>query len=120
MTEDELRTFLDAKLYEIGSALMEYYDCCGIRGATCKAFKDQNLCCYNGMFGKGLCPHWQDNECKNPNCDCKLWICKTARVTTEQKCVDGLVLLEQFGKLFGIVREPLIGRNYSGADRQPK
>lgn len=119
MTEQEIIRFLDQKLYEIGVVLMEYYDCCGIRGSACKA-GDPNPCCINSQFGKGLCPFWMHNKCQFENCDCKLWICNTAAASTDPKAVEALKLLEQIGKLYGIVRAPLIGERYSGADRQPK
>lgn len=119
MIEADLVRFLDRKLYEIGSAMMAYYDCCGFNGDACKA-RDPSPCCVNTIFGKGLCPHSSNRKCTFDNCDCKLWLCQTAINTTDPKCVEGLLLLEKFGKLYGIVRDPLIGHPYSGADKQPK
>lgn len=60
-----------------------------------------------------------DDKCQFDNPDCKLWICNTAIKTTDPKCVEALKFLEQFCQLYGLVRHPLIGEGYSGADRQP-
>lgn len=120
MGEQELTRLLDQKLCEIGAALLDYYNCCGIDGATCKAYPEQNLCCYNGGFGRGLCPYWQDDHCQHLNAGCRLWVCRTAIASTDPKCIEGLKLLEQFAYLFGLTRPPLIGHPYVGADRQPK
>ncbi len=119
MNELDLHLFLSQKLAEMASAMMQYYDCCGIKMATCKA-GDPNPCCLNSQFGKGLCPFWMHGKCQFENCDCRLWICNTAIETTDPKCVEALKLLEQFAKLYGLVRTPLIGERYSGADRQPQ
>jgi len=118
MTSSDLRSFLDKKLYEIGDALMEYYDCCHLDGDHCKAGK--NMCCVNGVYGPGLCPHWRDNQCQNPNADCKLWICETAIRSVDERCVKSLILLQHFASLYDLVRTPMIGMPYSGADRQPE
>lgn len=120
MTEIELIKFLDDKLCEIAEVMMSYYDCCGIRGSSCKG-GDPNPCCTGRtMFGNG-CPFQKaDGGCGNRNCACKLWICKTAIDTTDPKCVEGLKILEKFAELYGLTRPPLIGRPYSGADKQAK
>lgn len=118
MTEQEFVRFLDQKLIEIGRAMMEHYNPCDLKGQACRA-GDPNPCCVNSQFGRGVCPFWFE-ECRFINCDCKLWICKTAVNATDPRCVEALLLLEQVGKLYGLVRTPLIGQNYSGADRQPK
>ena len=118
MTESDLRALLDKHLYAIGELLMEYYDCCHIEGDQCRAGK--NMCCVNSVFGEGLCPHWRDNACQNPNADCKLWICQTAIKNTDERCIKSLILLEQFAGLYGLLRAPIIGLPYSGADRQPE
>lgn len=117
MTESELRDLIGKKMYEIGDALMEYYDCCGIRGSSCKAGEENPCCTGRTIFGNG-CPFMIANSCHNPNCDCKLWLCATAIATTDPKCVETLKLLEQIGILYGVVRPPLIGQPYSGADRR--
>ena len=115
MTEDELLAFLDHKLWEIGDALMKYYDPCNMHGSSCKA-GDPNPCCVYTRFDKNLCPYL-DNGCKNPNAWCVLWICKTAIKTTDPRCIEALTLLEHFGNLYNIVGKPMIGQAYVGADR---
>src|SRR3990167_3801292 len=119
ITENDLKLFLNEKLCELADVMMTYYDCCHLRGSSCKA-GDPNPCCKNSQFGKGLCPFWKNNRCNFRNCDCRLWLCETAVKTTDPVCVEGLKLLEQFAKLYGLVRTPLIGERYSGADKQPK
>lgn len=116
MTEPDLVLFLNQKLIEIAGAMMEFYSPCDLHGSSCRA-GDPNPCCINSQFRKGLCPFWM-NGCEFKNCDCKLWICETAIKTTDPKCVEALILLEQFGRLYGLVREPLIGDPYIGADKQ--
>lgn len=118
MTEAELMVVIEKKLYEIADAMMEYYDCCKIRGSSCRAFEN-NLCCNHTVFGPGLCKFMVDDECHFPNSACRLWICKTAIESTDDKCVEGLKLLEQFALLYGLTTKPLIGHPYSGADKQP-
>jgi hypothetical protein len=115
MTEEELKQFLDHKLWEIGDALMRYYDPCNMRVSSCKV-GDPNPCCVYTRFRKELC-QYQDNGCQYPNAMCVLWLCKTAIQTTDPKCVEGLMMLEHFGNLFGIVGKPMIGQAYVGADR---
>ena len=116
MTETELHLYLNQKLVEIADAMLTYYDACGIQGNACKG-GDPNPCCVNTIFGKGVCPFWHGG-CQFRNASCKLWLCKTAIATTDPKCVEGLKLLSQFGELYGIVRRPLIGHPYVGADKQ--
>lgn len=119
MNDHHLTHFIELKLIEIGRAMMEYYDCCHLDGDSCKAGQP-NLCCYHTVFGGDLCPHRIDGECANVNSDCTLWLCKTAIQSTDPKCVEGLKLLEQFGMLYGLVRKPLIGQPYSGADKNKR
>ncbi len=119
MTEQELIILLNEKLCDIADALMCYYDCCSIKDSACKV-ADPNPCCINSQFGKGLCPFWINNRCNFRHADCKLWICETAIKTTNPKCIEALKFLEQFARLYGIIRIPLIGESYAGADRQPK
>jgi len=117
MIESELKQFLDLKLYEIGNALMEYYDPCQMNENSC-IVNNPNTCCIHTRFGNGLCLY-QNNGCHNPNAWCKLWICRTAIQATDPKLVEGLTLLQHFGNLYGIVGRPMIGQAYVGADRPP-
>ncbi len=114
MTEEELKQLLESKLYEMADAMMLFYDPCHIEGGACKA-GDPNPCCKHTRFGDP-CP-FLDHGCHNPNAWCRLWICRTAIASTNPKCVEGLTLLEHFGNLFDIVRKPMIGQAYVGADR---
>ena len=116
MNEDDFIAFLERELFKIADAMVVYYDCCNIRGSSCKV-GDPNPCCIRTRFGEGLCPYLTDNQCQNPNASCRLWLCKTAIATTDPKCVEGLTLLEHFGNLYGIVNKPMIGQPYVGADR---
>lgn len=116
MTEQDLVLFLNQKLIEIAGAMMEFYSPCDLHGSACRA-GDPNPCCVNSQYGPGLCPFWRE-RCTFLNCDCRLWICGTAAAAVDPKCVEALKLLEQFGRLYGLVREPLIGDPYIGADRQ--
>lgn len=118
MTETDLQIFMDLKLSEIADTLMAYYNPCDIKGSSCRA-GDPNPCCHNTTYGKGTC-WFLRNGCCAPNAHCKLWLCKTAIAATDPKCVEALKLLSQVGKLYGLVRDPLIGHPYSGADKQPK
>lgn len=118
ITENDLRFFLNQKLTEIGTILLAHYDPCAIRGSACKA-GDPNPCCVNSQYARGLCPFWLHGGCTFDNCDCRLWLCQTAIQTTDPRCIEALKLLEQLGKLYGLVRAPLIGDPYTGADKQP-
>jgi hypothetical protein len=118
ITERELQSYLSTKLCEMGSVLLKYYNCCDLKGSSCKV-SEENPCCLNAQYGTDLCPFWQHGACQYENCDCRLWICETAIKTTDPKCVEGLKKLEEFAKLFGLVRTALIGARYSGADKQP-
>ncbi len=119
ITETELKLLLNEKLCDMADALMLYYDPCGIRDSACKG-GDPNPCCVNSQFGRGGCPFMRDGKCNFRNCDCKLWLCETAVKAADPKCIEALKMLEHFAKLFGLVRSPLIGERYSGADKQPK
>lgn len=117
MNEHELVAFLDQKLVEIVDVLLVYYDCCGMRDATCKAYPKRNRCCENGHFGKGLCPFWMNNKCQYSNADCKLWLCRTALSSTDPKCVKALSILSEFALLFDLATHPIVGEPYSGGDK---
>ena|SRR3990170_4636529 len=119
MTDTEFLLFLNQKICEIAETMMSHYNCCNMHGSACRA-GDPNPCCKNTIFGKGLCPFWHDNRCNFRNAGCKLWLCNTAIAATDPKCVEGLKLLSELGKLYGLVRSPLIGHPYSGADKPPK
>lgn len=115
MNEQDLTRYINQKIIEIGQALMSYYDPCQHRNGTCKA-GDPNPCCSgHTIFGQG-CPFWHD-RCTFINADCVLWICETAVKSTDPKCVEALQLLERLGHLYGLVRRPLIGEPYKGADK---
>lgn len=117
MTELELTIFLNQKLVEIASVLMTYYDCCSIKGSSCKGGNPNPCCVGRTNFGDSGCPFWLSGTCQNQNAACKLWICASAIKTTDPKCVEALKLLEKFAQLYGLTRSPLIGQPYSGADR---
>lgn len=116
MTEAELTIFLNEKLCDIADVLLDYYDCCGIEGASCKAGEVNPCCTGKTKFGHP-CPFW-NGKCGFRNADCKLWLCETAVKSTDPKCVEALTLLEKFGLLFNLVRGPIIGQRYSGGDKQ--
>jgi hypothetical protein len=118
MNELDLRVRLDEHLVAIGDLLLAYYDPCQRVGAVCKA-GDANLCCSHTPYGPGQCRFHTEHGCALPNASCRLWLCKTAIAGADPRLVQALQLLEQVGYLFDVVRRPMIGQPYRGADQQP-
>lgn len=117
MTDIELRIFLDQKLCDIADALLKHYNCCDIQGSGCRV-KDPNPCCLMKTHLGKPCPFWK-GYCDFRNSNCKLWLCETACNASDPNCIKGMLLLEQFGEVFGINRKPLIGDSYIGGADKP-
>lgn len=116
VTEEIMRSFIDQKLCEMATVILRYYNPCRLTPQGCAA-GEPNPCCVNDKNASGMCQFFMGGACQYTNCDCRLWLCDTAVRGTDEKCVRALRLLEEFAAVFDLVRPPLIGDPYVGADK---
>lgn len=100
--------------------IISYYNPCRIDGSSCLVSK-QNPCCYHTRFKQnGLCPYMIDNQCTNPNLECKLWFCKTCIDNMDSECFKSIIVLESIAREYNLISRPFIGDPYVGADKPRK
>lgn len=114
--EEAFQISIAEKLVELSDLMIKRYNPCDHRDGKCRG-GNPTLCCTDTPFGPGLCPFWKDRQCTCPNANCKLWFCETALKSMDVKAVEAFKLLQKFSQVYGLMKSPLIGQDYVGADK---
>lgn len=115
-SEHELISSLEKKLIEMADLLIEYYNPCDLRVGSCRG-GDPTLCCTHTPFGSDVCPFLKEHHCTFQNSNCKLWFCESALKSLDPKAVEAFILLQKFAQVYGLMKSPMIGLPYVGADK---
>lgn len=128
MTELEFKLALNQKLCDLMDVLIYYYNPCQIKDGNClrmRTIKDEyKFCCelYAPKDDKSCnrkCVFLrEDGSCGFRNIKCKLWFCETAIRGAAPEFIQAIKVLEEFGKLYKLAREPFLGKGYVGRSKE--